>query len=516
MKPNEEGPVEAGAPKKKNGKGLKIGAVVVLVLAAIFGVRHFAWSSSHESTDNAQVSGDVVQVSAQVMGTVREIPVEDNQEVKKGQVLVRLSHDRTSAALTQAKANLDAAIADAKAAGIDVEYTRATAEAGALQSSGSVAQAEAGIGTAESGIDVARAQLMGSQAEARSAESDVLSARSDQEAARDNLDRTKAAVDAARAVARASRDTIGANEAAVRTAQSQLDLAQKNLERAKYLNEQGAASKQQLDTATANEETASANLEAAKRQLEVARATASQRDADLKSAIAQQHAVESALKQSGIKIRIAQDRLRGAQANVTAASAQVNQARQSVSAATAKRLQSLGEKKQTQNTEIEVRRKEAARQQALARIEQAQGAVAAAQVDLDNAVIVAPCDGKVNLRGLEVGAILQPGMLACSIVQKDSLSVTANFKETQISNIKPGQRVAVEVDGLPGIEFHGHVDSSSPATGATFSLLPPDNSTGNFVKVVQRVPVKIALDDSPDVIARLHVGMSALATVSTK
>lgn len=518
MKPNAavETADSSGATKPKKGPLGKIIGLAVLAVVIVFGAKHIAWSKSHEATDNAQVSGDVVQISPQVGGIVEKILVKDNQEVKQGDLLLTIDDDKFEAAVTQAKANLEAAMADAKAAGIDVEYTRASAQASKLQSSGSVAQADAGIGTAQTSILAANAQLLGSKASARSADSDVLNAKTDLKTAKDSVERAKAAVDSARAALKGSQASIGAAEAAVKTAQAQKDLAKQNLDRAQYLVQQGAMSKQQLDTATANDRTASANLDSAKQMLEVARATVNQRSADLKSALAQQRTSENALSQAGIKIQSAKEKAEAAHANVELASAQIASAKQSVSAANAKRTQSLGEQQLTETTDIQVKQKEAARDQALARVEQAKGALRTAELDFEHTKIYAPCDGKVSKKIAETGATVQAGSLLMSIVPKDSVYVVANFKETQIANIKAGEPVDIEVDGFPGVEFKGHIDSSSAATGATFALLPPDNATGNFVKVVQRVPVKIVLDDEPEKVGRLHVGMSALVTVSVK
>ena len=115
---------------------------------------------------------------------------------------------------------------------------------------------------------------------------------------------------------------------------------------------------------------------------------------------------------------------------------------------------------------------------------------------------------------MEVGQVVQPGQPLLALVSQDDLWVTANFKETQLKNMRAGQRAKVSVDAL-GRDFEGHVDSIAPATGAKFSLLPPENATGNYVKVVQRVPVKIVIDPGQDPEHRLRPGMSVAPSVST-
>ena len=136
-----------------------------------------------------------------------------------------------------------------------------------------------------------------------------------------------------------------------------------------------------------------------------------------------------------------------------------------------------------------------------------------ARLNLDRTTVKAPADGVVSRRSVEVGQVVQPGQAMMSITSLHDVWVTANFKETQLEAMVAGQRAEVEVDAFGGRRYTGHVESIAGATGATFSLLPADNATGNFVKVVQRVPVKIVLDAAADPAAVLRPGMSVTATV---
>jgi membrane fusion protein (multidrug efflux system) len=142
--------------------------------------------------------------------------------------------------------------------------------------------------------------------------------------------------------------------------------------------------------------------------------------------------------------------------------------------------------------------------------------LAQAELNLQYAVVKAPARGVVSKRNLAVGQVVQAGQPLLAIVQLDDVWVTANYKETQLKNMRPGQRAKVEVDALGGRDFTGKVDSIAGATGARFSLLPPENATGNFVKVVQRVPVKIVLDPGQDPEHLLRPGMSVNAMVTVK
>ena len=151
----------------------------------------------------------------------------------------------------------------------------------------------------------------------------------------------------------------------------------------------------------------------------------------------------------------------------------------------------------------------------MAAIKSAEADVAQAQKDLADTVVVAPFDGRVTNRGVEVGNYIQPGQSLMSLVGT-RLWVVANFKETQITDMKQGQKVDIEIDAYKHSKITGHIDSIQSGTGARFSAFPPQNATGNFVKVVQRVPVKILLDEQlPDDIT-VGPGLSVVPTVYTK
>jgi len=153
---------------------------------------------------------------------------------------------------------------------------------------------------------------------------------------------------------------------------------------------------------------------------------------------------------------------------------------------------------------------------AQARVEQAKANLAQAELNLQYAVLKAPARGVVSRKNVNLGQVVQANQPLMSIVQTDQVWITANFKETQLNEMRPGQRVLLSVDAYGGKKFQGKVDSIAAATGARFSLLPPENATGNFVKVVQRVPVKIVLDTGQDPENLLRPGMSVSPTVYTK
>jgi membrane fusion protein (multidrug efflux system) len=157
----------------------------------------------------------------------------------------------------------------------------------------------------------------------------------------------------------------------------------------------------------------------------------------------------------------------------------------------------------------------AERAKSVAALDHARAVEAQAALNLSYTEISAPVDGTVGARTLRVGQFVQAGTQLMAVVPLDAVYVVANFKETQLTNVRNGQPVEVEIDSFHGTRLRGHVDSLSPASGLEFALLPPDNATGNFTKIVQRVPVKIVLDDH-SLTGLLRPGMSAEPTINTK
>jgi membrane fusion protein (multidrug efflux system) len=170
---------------------------------------------------------------------------------------------------------------------------------------------------------------------------------------------------------------------------------------------------------------------------------------------------------------------------------------------------------ESQQQTVSVKAAELARAEALLKAVQADLAVA--ELNLTHTVVRAPTDGVVSKRSVEVGQVVQVGQPLLALVPLHDVWVVANFKETQLTAIRPGQRAEVRVDTYPGVAFTGTVNSISAGTGSRFSLLPPENATGNWVKVVPRVPVKILLDSKAAGNPQpLRAGMSAVVTVRLK
>jgi membrane fusion protein (multidrug efflux system) len=396
-------------------KWLVLGVVVVAAGLA-FGIWHYF--ASRESTDDAQIDGHIIPISARVSGTVLEVNVDDNQSVEAGQVLVKLDPKDFETAVEHARADLAVAEAAAEAARTGVPITSITTGSQLSTSSARLESAHAGVAATQKEVDAAQARR--AAAEARLAEAQARSVK-------------------------ASRD----------------------LDRMKLLISKEEISQQQYDAAVADADAARATVESAK--------------AD--SAEAEQN------------MQVARSRL--VQANATLA-----QARAEVEAA------------ETAPQQVAVTRAHA--DAADAGVKMARAVLAQAELNLQYTTVQAPASGEISHKTVQVGQIIQAGQPLMALVPLQDIWVTANFKETQLKNMRPGQPAFISVDAFGGRKYEGHVDSIAAATGEKFSLLPPENATGNYVKVVQRVPVKIVFEKGQDPEHLLRPGMSVVPTVITK
>ncbi len=210
-------------------------------------------------------------------------------------------------------------------------------------------------------------------------------------------------------------------------------------------------------------------------------------------------------------------------AQVDSAEAQVKEAEEGVRVAESQlgqqkaaldRAQAEMEAARTGPEQVAARRAHA--ESSAAKVKQMESAVEQSKLNLQYTVVRAPVNGVVSQRNVEVGQVIQPGQPLFAIVPLDDIWITANFKEDELRNMHPGQRAIIAVDAYGGRKYKGHVDSIAAATGARFSLLPPENATGNYVKVVQRLPVKIVLEEGENRDHLLRPGMSVVPTVFTK
>jgi membrane fusion protein (multidrug efflux system) len=247
-----------------------------------------------------------------------------------------------------------------------------------------------------------------------------------------------------------------------------------------------------LDQAKAQRANAAASLRQAQAQVVVRQASLDQAEANVRVAAADQvQARQNYERYTGIKPgAVSKQEVENATATFRSGQAKVDAARQAVEGARA---------------QLQAAQAEAAA--AGTQVQEADANVASATLQLSYCTVVAPVSGRVGHRNVDVGNYVSPGQPMFALVQ-DTLWVTANFKETQLAAIRPGQPVGITVDAVPGVTFHGKVDSFQPGTGSEFSVLPAENATGNYVKIVQRLPVKIDFDDDRIGHYRLSPGMS--------
>jgi len=194
----------------------------------------------------------------------------------------------------------------------------------------------------------------------------------------------------------------------------------------------------------------------------------------------------------------------------------VQRAQQVQADVTEKQAKLDGDKAGVSSAEKQIDVLEAQLAQARAALAQQQANEHQAELNLSYTTITAPFDGTVGVRTAQIGQFVQPGTQLMAIVPLHAVYITANYMETQLTHVQAGQPVAIAVDTFPGMVVHGHVESIAPASGQQFALLPPDNATGNFTKIVQRIPVKIALDESDPLAGNLRPGMSVEPTIDTK
>ena len=398
-----------------NRKLAIFGGLLVVIAAGVF-----LWVSGWDrvSTDDAQVDGHIVPVSSKIYSNVVQVLVNDNQQVKKGQVLVRLDPRDYQAKADQSRAAVAVAESQAQGANVGVPLIRATTQS-------STSSAEAELGALQADYEQSKADYE------KASNSDVAYARSN-----------------------------------VNTAQATYDRAQADLGRMQPLVDKAEISRLQYDSYVAAARVAESELRAAKDKL-----AGALQDAQTKKAAMQ------------------------------ASQARVMQGRAGV-------LEAQANQKQ-----VNVRAADAA--SADANVTLARANLETAELNLSYTTIVAPMDGLVTRKSVEVGQIVQQGQSLMMIVPLNDVWVTANFKETQLRAVRPGQKAEVKVD-LTGKTYPAHVDSVAGATGTRLSLLPPENATGNYVKVVQRIPVKIVLEPIPGGNNILRPGMNVDATIFTK
>jgi membrane fusion protein (multidrug efflux system) len=508
----------AAAPPPRRWRSV-LAAILLLSLLAVGGVwgaRYWRYASAHESTDDAYLTADITSVAPQVTGTITAVMVSENQIVKAGDLLVQLDDTAYRAAVEQSRANLQAAIAQAEGAGITVSLTSETGEAQITQAQGAVQQAEGGIAGAQADLQRTSTAVTHYTAASKEAQANIDSAKAALDAARANRARAQASLEAAQAQLDAAKAAVQEAETGVGAAQADAEQKARDAGRYAALARDGAAAPQEAELIATAAQVARAQVDKARHQVDQARATVTAQSAEVTAAQEQVRATEAAVEQAASALAASRARAESALSDVDQARVQTQVSRENVRQAEARRTQAEGQLHQARTTPRQVALSRRTHEQALAKIAQAQAALTDAETRLSYTRIVAPVDGQVSKKSAEVGSLALPGTPIMAIVQSGSLWTVANFKETQLRRMALGQPAFITVDALGGKRFTGRVHSISAATGATFALLPPENASGNFTRIVQRIPVKIVLDPGQADLDRLRAGMSVYATVQTR
>jgi membrane fusion protein (multidrug efflux system) len=392
MKAPEES--QTARNSKKMRAFMIVGLIVAVGLIILFLYR--GYTRTHVTTDDAFVEGSIHMIGARVGGTVVEILVSDNQQVKAGDILARLDPEQFQNTVDEAEASMQS-------------------------EEGRLTETNAQIVAQEKRVSA----MMASLARTREAEKELLAA-------------------------------VSVRRAQVQAKSAALDQSRLDLSRAEKLSKQEVIPQSRYDRAKTAYEMASADLTAA----------------------------EEMKNQAEVALKAHKSTVAQVQAQVKAEEAAHERARASLT---------------TQMGQIARRKAQSE----------------SARLRLSYTALIAPADGFVTRLSAEVGNTVQPGQPLMTLVNLEEAYVVANYKETRIGRFKQGQKVTIKLDSYPGRKFHGTLDSIMAGTGAAFTLFPPENASGNYVKVVQRVPVKITFDDLEEVKPLLRIGMSAVPTILT-
>jgi membrane fusion protein (multidrug efflux system) len=435
--------------EKPNGRRRRrvffIGGSVLLVLA-LAGLGYWLYARQYESTDDAFIDGDIVQVSPKVSAYVSKIYVKNNQFVHKGDLLVDLDPKDYELKLEQAKAQL--------------------------------ANAQSQHGLAEANVALTTKTTSATRTQARS---NVATTKSNVQQTSAAADSKKSLINQAQAAVRTAQANLAQTKAQVAQAESNVHLAQVEYNRRLVLFNRGDISKQSLDQQTNALQTAQAQLDSAQKQV---------------------LAAQSKVDEANAAVASADENYRQALSQVDVTRSQVDESQGRLQDANAA----------PERIDVSQSQAEAAQSEVGA----AQTAIDQAQLELSYTKIYAPEDGFVTRKTIEEGQLVQVGSPMMALSLSDDIWVVANFKETQLELMRVGQTVDIKVDAYPRETFRGKIESFQVGTGSRFSVLPSENATGNYVKVVQRVPVKIVFDEKPDKVHLLAPGMSVEPSVKVR
>lgn len=449
-----------------------IGGIIAVCL--ILGLSWWLYSRQFATTDDAFIEGNITIVSPKISAHVAKVYVTENQFVKKGDLLIELDAQESEIKLAQAKAALQTAIANRGKAEANVSLTHLTGNA-------DLSQAKSNLQTAKTDIEQNRFASSSKQNAIEQARRQTITAEA-------NLKQFQAQIPAANA-------GIEQAKAQVSAAKSKSETARLEYERDKKLFDGGIVSRQKLEQSNKELSAAQADFVSAQKQVEIAQAQ---------------------LNALNRQVEVASARLDEVKGNIASAENDYQQSLAQVNVASSQAAESAGRLQGAENLPAQDAVGRSDVDIAAAQIQQAQTLVNQAEAELGFTKIYAPQDGYISRKSVQEGQLVQAEQVLLTVTQ-GGIWIVANYKETQIEKIKIGQPVDIYIDAYPSATFHGKVEGFQAGTGSRFSVLPGENSTGNFVKVVQRIPVKIVFDEIPDSQKYLLVpGMSVVPKVHVK
>lgn len=522
---NNGGPSEiqpSSEQERMNSKRMRSRALGLFLLSAaiitglIVAFRYWRFYITHVSTDDAYLTTDVVQITPQVSGSIYKIFVSDNEHVHAGQLIATIDNSTFQALVDQAKANVAVAEAGSKGALNNVLLTNQTTRA-------QIAQAEAGVAQGKTGILASEADAVRDNAAVSLTESQDTSARELVKSKRATMISAQSAIRSAQQMAVEAQSKLVSSEsnlesarAAEVAARAEANRSLADSRRYNLLFEQDAVSAQTRDAADAAAIADNAKLKSSQEEVKMAQAMITQQRAALNSALQGVIAAKAGLTEARAAYNTAEAGVQSAHDQIIQAKAVYQASLQNTAGSKAKanQLNSLLSIAKTAPTQIAVQNANAGTTNA--RVQQAKAALQEAVINLKHTYIYAPVSGHISAKTVQLGQQVAVGQSLMTIIPDNKIWVVANFKETILNDIKTGEPADIYIDTFGGRLFHGYVQSISAATGSTFSLLPPDNATGNFTKVVQRVPVRIFFDSKQSDLDHLRGGLSATVDIKIK
>lgn len=512
-------PTPAAPAAKRSPNAARAFGIIAVAAGLFFGGRYYIWSQTHVATDDAYVTGNIVMVSPTVGGTLSQLMVAEGDPVTAGQVVAILDDTAQRAALQSAESALLVAKGNVRQAEAQLTLQRASDVAAMVKAQATTKVSLTKIKAAEAGVrasaDETSTRITTLKASVAASEATAAQALAALNGGKNQADAAKAAAVTAAAGVRSVAANLAAVKARIPSAEAELQRAERDHGRFVQLFAKQAVTRQQLESMADAVTRERAALNALREQVRLATAQVDAAESQAIEAKERAAAAEAQVKVLDAAVRTAQSATavtRGQLATAVAGQRRVDVDK--VGVQTAKDAAEISDA-ETQVVEAGMGQQTVrlvALETAKDAVRTAEAGVATAKEMLKRTVLRAAQSGVVLKKTANVGASIVPGQTILTISQGDALWITANFKETQVRDMHIGQPVEIHVDALPAQKVEGVIAGIGTATGAITSMLPPDNASGNFTKVVQRIPVRIAITKP---VPGIRMGMSTTTTIDT-